>query len=161
MSQQVKKSSVPVLSARTAARLGAVQALYQMDVVQAPLADVLAEFGSWRLGNDFDDGQCGPADFPFLRDIVTGVLREQLRIDPLINSALAEGWTLNRLDSTLRAIVRAATYELIARPDVPVRVVINEYLQVTNAFFGDDERRFVNGVLDRLGRDIRAGEFSA
>ncbi|WP_137390714.1 transcription antitermination factor NusB [Rhodoligotrophos defluvii] len=160
MAEQVAKASQATLSARTAARLGAVQALYQMDVVQSPLPDVLAEFGSWRLGNDFEDGQCGPADFPFLRDVVTGVLREQLRIDPMINRALAEGWSLKRLDSTLRAILRAATYELTCRPDVPARVVINEYVEVTHAFFGDDERRFVNGVLDRLARNIRTTEFT-
>jgi N utilization substance protein B len=156
---KASKPAKPVLGPRTAARLGAVQALYQMDVVQAPVADVLAEFGSWRLGDDFEAGQCGPADFAFLRDIVTGVLREQLTIDPLINDALAEGWSLNRLDSILRAILRAGTFELAFRPDVPFKVIINEYVQVAGAFFADDEYRFVNGALDRLARVVRAADF--
>jgi N utilization substance protein B len=153
------KAAKPALGPRTAARLGAVQALYQMDVAQAPVADVLAEFGSWRVGDAFEDGQCGQADLPFLRDIVTGVLREQLSIDPLVNDALAEGWSLNRLDSILRAILRAGTFELAYRPDVPFKVVINEYVQVTSAFFADDEYRFINGSLDRLARTVRAGSF--
>lgn len=157
--EQATKPAKPALGPRTAARLGAVQALYQMDVAQAPVADVLAEFGSWRLGEDFEDGQCGPADFPFLRDIVTGVLREQLTIDPLVNDALAEGWSLNRLDSILRAILRAGTFELAHRTDVPFKVVINEYVQVTSAFFSDDEYRFINGALDRLARKLRASSF--
>jgi len=159
MADKAGKPAKPVLGPRTAARLGAVQALYQMDVVQAPVSDVLAEFGSWRLGEDFEDGQCGPADFPFLKDIVTGVLREQLSIDPLVNDALAEGWSLNRLDSILRAVLRAGTFELAFRPDVPFKVIINEYVQVTSAFFSDDEHRFINGALDRLARTIRPSDF--
>ncbi|MGF7160027.1 N utilization substance protein B [Rhodoligotrophos appendicifer] len=159
MSEPAQTTRDKTLMPRTAARLGAVQALYQMDVAHSELADVLAEFGSTRLGEDFEGGQCGEADFPFLRDLVTGVLREQLTIDPMINAVLAEGWALNRLDATLRAILRAAAYELTSRRDVPVRVVINEYVQVTHAFFGTDEPRLVNGVLDRLGRSAREKEF--
>ncbi len=148
-----------LLGARTAARLGAVQALYQMDLVQSDMADILAEFGATRLGEDFEDGQCGRADFPFLSDIVTGVVREQRRIDPALNDCLAEGWTLARLDSILRAILRAAAYELVARRDVPARVIINEYMEIAHAFFDEDEPGFVNGVLDRLAHNHRAEEF--
>lgn len=145
---------------RTAARLGAVQALYQMDLVQSDLSDILAEFGASRLGEDFEGGQCGMADFAFLRDLVTGVIREQRVIDPALNACLAENWALSRLDSTLRAILRAAAYEIVARRDVPVRVVINEYLDITHAFFEDDEPGFVNGVLDRLAHSHRADELA-
>lgn len=148
------------LSARTAARLGAVQALYQMDLTQADLADVLAEFGSTRLGEDFEGGQCGTADFPFLEDLVRGVLDAQRTLDPTVNESLADGWTLARLDSILRAILRSGAYELMARRDVPAKVVINEYLEIAHAFFGADEPRFVNGVLDKLARRFRPEELS-
>lgn len=137
-------------SARSAARLGAVQALYQMDIAGADLADVLAEFGSVRLGEAFDDGECGEADFEFLKALVTGVLEQQREIDPLINERLAQGWKLARLDATLRAILRAGAYELKNRQDVPPRASISEYIDVAKAFFGGDEPKVVNGVLDNL-----------
>ncbi len=137
-------------SARSAARLGAVQALYQMDIAGADLVDVLAEFGSVRLGEAFDDGECGEADFDFLKALVTGVLEQQREIDPLINERLAQGWKLSRLDATLRAILRAGAYELKNRQDVPPRASISEYIDVAKAFFGGDEPKVVNGVLDNL-----------
>lgn len=137
-------------SARSAARLGAVQALYQMDIAGADLSDVLAEFGSGRLGEAFEDGECGQADFEFLKSLVKGVLAEQREIDPLINERLASGWKLSRLDATLRAILRAGAYELKHRPDVPPRASISEYIDVAKAFFGGEEPKVVNGVLDNL-----------
>ena len=137
-------------SARSAARLGAVQALYQMDIAGADLADVLAEFGSGRLGEAFEDGECGEADFEFLKALVKGVLDEQREIDPLINERLASGWKLSRLDATLRAILRAGAYELKNRKDVPPRASISEYIDVAKAFFGGEEPKVVNGVLDNL-----------
>ncbi len=143
---------------RSAARLGAVQALYQMDIAQADLADVLAEYGSLRLGEGFDDGECGPADFAFLKDLVETVVRDQKLIDREVDAVLMEGWKLARLDSTLRAILRAAAAEIIFRPDVPGRVILNEYIELTLAFFGQDEKGFVNGVLDRLARQRRGPE---
>lgn len=137
-------------SARSAARLGAVQALYQMDIAGADLADVLAEFGSVRMGEAFDDGECGEADFDFLKALVKGVLEQQRDIDPLINERLASGWKLSRLDVTLRAILRAGAFELKNRKDVPARASISEYIDVAKAFFHGDEPKVVNAVLDKL-----------
>ncbi len=140
---------------RSAARLGAVQALYQMDIAKTDLSDVLAEFGSVRLGENFDGGECGEADFEFLSSLVRGVLDEQRTIDPLINERLAGGWKLSRLDATLRAILRAGAYELKHRTDVPARVAISEYIDVAKAFFdGGDEPKVVNGVLDKLAHEF-------
>jgi N utilization substance protein B len=147
--------------ARSAARLGAVQALYQMDIAQSDLSDVLAEFGSVRRGEGFDEGECGKADFAFLKDVVETVVRDQTLIDREVNDTLAEGWRLDRLDATLRAILRAAAAELVFRPDVPARVVINEYIELTGAFFGEEEKGFVNGALDRLARRRRPDEMPA
>lgn len=146
--------------ARSAARLGAVQALYQMDIAGTDLADVLAEFGSVRLGETFENGECGEADFALLRDIVEGVVRDQRLIDQSVNAHLAPGWTLGRLDATLRAVLRAAAYEVLFRPDIPGRVTISEYVDVAHAFFDGDEPRVVNGVLDALARERRPEEFS-
>ncbi len=137
-------------AARSAARLGAVQALYQMDIAQADLADVLAEFRAGRLGEKFEDGECGDADFEFLSALVKGVLAEQRTIDPQINDRLAGGWKLSRIDSTLRAILRAGAFELKHRQDVPARVTISEYIDLAKAFFDGDEPKVVNGILDKL-----------
>lgn len=141
-------------SARSAARLGAVQALYQMDMAQTDLSDVLAEFASVRLGEEFDNGECGEADFDFLKNLVTGVVKQQAEIDPLINDHLATGWKLQRLDATLRAILRAGAYELKQRHDVPAKVAISEYIDVAKAFFSGDEPKVVNGVLDKLAHEF-------
>ena len=141
-------------ASRSAARLGAVQALYQMDIAKSDLADVLAEFGSVRLGDEFENGECGDADFEFLSSLVRGVLEEQRVIDPLINDRLAGGWKLSRIDSTLRAILRAGAYELKFRRDVPPRVAISEYIDVAKAFFEGEEPKVVNGVLDKLAHEF-------
>lgn len=143
---------------RTRARLGAVQALYQMELADTDLTDILAEYGVGALARGFDDETATSEDFEFFRDVVSGVVREQRQIDPRINTCLAEGWRLDRLDSILRAILRAGTYELSHRKDIPAPVVINEYLDVAHAFFEDDEPKFVNGVLDRLARQLREAE---
>lgn len=140
---------------RTRARLGAVQALYQMELADTDLADILAEYGAGSVARGFDEESSTRDDFEFFRDIVSGVVREQREIDPRINGCLAEGWRLDRLDSILRAILRAGTFELAHRADIPAAVVINEYLDVAHAFFEDDEPKFVNGVLDRLARQVR------
>ena len=144
---------------RSSARLGAVQALYQMDIAGTDFSQVLAEFGAGRMGEIFEDGECGEADFAFLKDIVEGVVREQNEVDRAVESHLAANWTLSRLDSTLRALLRAGAYELIFRTDVPARVAITEYVDVAHAFFEDDEPRVVNGVLDALAHARRAREF--
>jgi transcription antitermination protein NusB len=144
---------------RSSARLGAVQALYQMDIAGTDFAEVLAQFGAGRMGETFEDGECGEADFAFLKDIVEGVVREQQAIDRAVEDHLAAAWTLGRLDSTLRAVLRAGAYEIMFRADVPARVSITEYVDVAHAFFEAEEPRVVNGVLDALARAHRAGEF--
>lgn len=146
--------------ARALARLGAVQALYQMDVAGSDIADVLAQFEADRLGRDGDGNRIGNADLRFFKDLVAGVLREQARIDPDIDAHLAKGWRLNRLDSTLRAILRGGAYELHGRPDVPARVVIDQYVQLAHAFFEGEESKVVNAVLDRIARETRAAELA-
>jgi transcription antitermination protein NusB len=144
---------------RSAARLGAVQALYQMDLAGTDVGEVLAQFSSRAAGEAFDDGQCGEADFPLLKAIVDGVVREQTAIDPALNAALDPTWPLNRIDATLRAILRAAAYEIMFMPNIPARVTITEYLDVAHAFFAGDEPPLVNGVLNKLAREKREGEF--
>ncbi len=150
--------------ARSAARLAAVQALYQMDATRIGLDDVIAEFSSYRFGqgDSMDERAKGeiPAepDQPFFADLLRGVVREQDRVDGLIAAHLPKGWRLSRLDSTLLAILRSGTYELIARQDVPFKVVIDEYLNITHAFFAGEEPGLVNGILDRLAHELgRAG----
>ncbi|MBA5776869.1 transcription antitermination factor NusB [Stappia sp. F7233] len=144
---------------RGAARLAAVQALYQMEVGGSQLADVLGEFEAFRLGKEVDGDQYREADAAWFRDLVAGVVAEQRSIDPKIHTALTEDWPLKRIDTTLRAILRAGSFELLRRKDVPARVVINEYIDVTKAFYEGDEPRLVNGVLDRLAHTLRSEEF--
>lgn len=146
---------------RGASRLAAVQALYQMDVGGVSLEDVLAEFETWRLGRELDGVTYREADPAFFRDLVSGVVRDQRELDPRIQVAMMDGWPLTRLDVTLRAILRAATWELSGKKDVPAPVVISEYVDVAKAFFEKDEPRIVNGVLDKLAREIRPKEFAA
>jgi N utilization substance protein B len=143
----------------SAARLAAIQALYQMEMTGTDAADVVAEFRDHRMADANDAAGCQQADTAFFADLVKGVVAGQRRIDPLIDAQLAEGWRLKRIDSTLRAILRAGTYELMEKADVPARVVINEYVDVAHAFFEGDEPKVVNGVLDALARAMRAGEF--
>ncbi len=147
------------LPRRRAARLGAVQALYQMEVGGAPLNEVLAEFASRRRGPEFENGQCGEPDPKLLEDIVRGVVKHQKEIDRAVNRHLAEDWKLPKLDATVRAILRAAAYELLFRKDIPPKASINEYVEVSHAFFGEaDEPKFVNGVLDALAHEHRTAE---
>ena len=151
----------PRASSRSAARLAAVQALYQMDMTGIDLNEVIAEFEAHRLGKEIEGCQYADAEAAFFRDLVEGVVREQLEIDPLIDRQLAEGWRLTRVDSILRAILRAGAYEILKRGDVPARVVISEYVDIAHAFFGEDEPKVVNGILDRLGHRARPSEFAA
>lgn len=149
------------LAPRSAARVAAVQALYQMDLAGTDLTDVIAEFMSLRFGPDAEDQNLKDADQGFFADVVKGVVRRQREIDPLINQQLAQGWKLTRIDSILRAVLRGGVFELMERTDVPGRVVIAEYIKVSQAFLSDDEPKVVNGVLDRLARKLRVGEFGA
>ncbi len=146
--------------ARAAARLGAVQALYQMDIGGSDVGETLAQFSSRASGDDFEDGQCGEADYKHLKIVVDGVVREQACIDPLVDGLLDKGWPLHRLDTTVRAILRAGAYELMFMDKVPARVAISEYVDVASAFFGSEESNFVNGVLDRMARQRRPEEFA-
>jgi N utilization substance protein B len=146
---------------RSAARLGAVQALYQMDLSGSDVGETLAQFSARVMGENFEDGQCGEADYRHLKDVVDGVVREQKTIDPAVDQILDKAWPLHRLDSTVRAILRAGAYELMFMDRVPARVAISEYVDVADAFFGTEEPRFVNGVLDRLARLKRPQEFAA
>ena len=153
----------PVRSAnqRGAARLAAVQALYQMDVGGAPLPSVVAEFEAHRLGREVEGITFLPADAAFFRTLVGGVVDVQRKVDPMIDDALPPTWPLTRIDLTLRAILRCGVFELLEKRDVPARVVISEYVDVANAFFNADEPGLVNGVLDRIGRSARPSEFAS
>ena len=143
---------------RSQARLAAVQALYQMDLAETDLAAVIEEFKAHRLGSDLENGTAAQADPEHFADLLKGVVRRQREIDPMIDRQLAEGWRLTRIDSIVRAILRAAAFELMELEDVPPRVVISEYIEVAHAFFEGDEPRVVNGVLDSLARKLRPGE---
>ena len=144
---------------RGAARLAAVQALYQMDVAATPLNAILAEFESQWIGREVEGSQYLPAEAAFFREIVGGYLREQRRLDPLIDQTLAGGWPLTRIEAVLRAILRAGAYELDQRRDVPARVVVSEYADVAHAFLDREETGMINAVLDALARQLRASEF--
>ena len=147
--------------ARSAARLAAVQALYQMEVTGAAMAAVRSEFEAHRLGAEIEEeggAQYHDADLDLFRAILSGVVDDQSRIDRLTDQALVAKWPLGRIDPTLRALFRAGGYELLARADVPPRVVIGEYLDIAKAFYTEGkEAKFVNAVLDHMARDARPG----
>jgi N utilization substance protein B len=152
---------------RSAARLAAVQALYEMDLAGADADAVLDGFKAdrWRsaIGNDPgpDAATSGAPDPATLEEIVTGAARRLGEIDALIAGALDQKWPLDRLEVLLRAALRAGTYELLAAPAVPPKVVITEYVKVASAFFGTGEMGLVNGILDRIAHDVRAAEMEA
>jgi N utilization substance protein B len=141
---------------RSPARLAAVQALYQHEMESTPLPRLIKEFHDHRLGAIIEDEQYHDAERDFFDDIVTGVDARRADLDALIAGRLAEGWTLERLDRPMRAILRAGAYELLARPDVPVGSVISEYVDVAHAFYDKRESGFVNGLLDAIAKEVRA-----
>ena len=159
--------------ARSSARLAAVQALYQMDVAGTGIEAVIEEFVHDRFSAPRPPGEDEPAppepeageaaivgaDATFFTALIRGTVRCQRDVDPVIDQSLAEGWRLVRIDSLVRAILRSAVFELMERTDVPARVVINEYIEVSRAFFDGDEPKLVNGVLDRLAKQFRPAEF--
>lgn len=151
--------------ARSAARLSAVQALYQMDIARTDVNAVINEFATIRaaagVAGEPEGAAIAKADRTFFGEILKGVVRLQPRIDPEIDQQLAQGWRLARIDSILRQILRAALYELIERTETPARVIINEYIEISKDFFDGDEPRVVNGVLDRLARVHRADQLPA
>lgn len=161
-----KKQASAGVKPRSLSRVGAVQALYQMDLAGTDLTDVIEEFVVHR----FEPQKAGPvdesrddslegADATFFAEILKGVVRRQRDIDPMIDDQLATGWRLVRVDSILRAILRAGVFELLERQDVPGKVTINEYINVAHAFFDEDEPKVVNGVLDKIARATRPKEF--
>jgi transcription antitermination protein NusB len=143
---------------RSAARLAAVQALYQMDISGKGVVDALVEFEAFWMDREVEGITFQQAENGFFRDIISGVVREQRGIDLTVDAALTEGWPLRRIEAVLRAILRAGTYELMFRKDVPARVVISEYVDVTHGFYGEDEPGLVNAVLDSVTRKVRPGE---
>ena len=145
---------------RSAARLAAVQALYQMEVAGKGINEILAEFESHWIGGEIEGEQYEEADLGLFRDIVKGVLADQVAIDRETDATLQQGWPLRRVEAVMRAVLRAAGYELRGRADVPARVVITEYVDVAAAFLGADEVGMINAVLDKLARKIRAQEFA-
>ena len=145
----------PKARARSAARLAAVQALYQQHMENTPLARLLDEFHMHRLGAEVDGAQMAEAEVAFFDDIVRGNDARREEIDTLVQDKLAQGWTLARLDKTMLQILRAGTYELLARPDVPPATAISEYVDVAHAFFDAREAKFVNGVLDAVAKAVR------
>jgi transcription antitermination protein NusB len=143
---------------RSAARLAAVQALYQMDVSGKGVIDALAEFEAFWIGREVDGISFEPAENAFFRDLLAGVVREQRAIDSRIDATLAQGWPLKRIEAVLRAILRAGAYELMFRKDVPARVAISEYIEITHCFYAEDEPGLVNAVLDAIAREVRGDE---
>jgi transcription antitermination protein NusB len=145
---------------RGAARLAAVQALYQMEIAGAGINDIFAEFENHWLGSEVEGDKYLPAEAAFFKDIVSGVVRDQIKLDPLLDDSLNKSWPLKRIDAILRAILRAGAYELEHRKDVPARVVVKEYVDVANAFVDGEETGLVNAVLDQIARHFRASEFA-
>ena len=141
--------------ARAAARLGAVQALYQQEMEGTSVPALLHEFHNHRLGRVIEDVEYAEADIAFFDDLVTGVDARREEIDRTIAQKLSDQWSIERLDKPMRQILRAGTYELMARSDVPTGAVISEYLDVTHAFYDKREAGFVNGLLDAVAKAVR------
>ena len=153
------KAPNPKANRRGAARLAAVQALYQMEIAGKGLNDILAEFESHWLGREVEGEQYLPAEAAFFRDIVSGVVKAQRALDPRIDEALAATWPLKRIEAILRSVLRAGAWELETRADIPARVIVSEYVDVAHAFVDKTETGMVNAVLDQLARKLRGGEF--
>lgn len=160
MKTEAVAGRIDPMDGRSLARLGAVQALYQMEHSGIGVEGVIREFKNFRLGGELDGEAIRAADDGYFEDLVRGVLELQAKIDPFINKYLSQGWTLKRLDATARAILRCASYELIRRADVPARAIIDQSVDLANAFFdqGSEEAGFINAVLDKAGREVRPEE---
>ncbi|WP_106640682.1 transcription antitermination factor NusB [Allosphingosinicella vermicomposti] len=149
-------SATPARSkSRSAARLAAVQALYQLEMEKTPLRTLLHEFHQHRLGATIEEVEYTDAEVDFFDDVVTGVDARREELDAMIEKRLADGWSLSRLDKPMRQILRAGAYELAARIDVPTGSVISEYVDVAHAFYDKKESAFVNGLLDAIAKDVR------
>jgi transcription antitermination protein NusB len=153
-------SAVTTGRRRTAARLAAVQALYQIELTDAPAENVIREFAQNGLDVDINDEHFGEVDEPLFADLVRGAMARREELDHLLAEALTPDWPVERLERVLRAILRVGAYELLACEDVPMPVVISEYLDIGHAFFAGKEPGLVNGVLDRLARTLRPDELA-
>ena len=142
--------------ARSAARLAAVQALYQLEMEATGMPRLLDEFHQHRLGAEIEGDQYAEAETAFFDDVVQGVAARKDEIDGLLADKLAAGWKLERLDKTMLQVLRAGTYELLARADVPTAAVITEYVDVAHAFFESRDAKFVNGILDAVAKVVRS-----
>lgn len=151
-------TSAPSTSRRQAARLAAVQALYQWQEGQHGPAEIVEQFLSVRTGEAGEGGMRRDADRPLFKDVVEGAASHKDALQELVSAALSQDWTWNRIDRLVRAILLAGTYELVHRRDVPPRVAINEYVEIAHAFYDQGEPTFVNSVLDRVARQERASE---
>ena len=140
---------------RSAARLAAVQALYQQEMEATPLPLLLHEFHHHRLGATIEGVEYADAEVDFFDDVVKGVAARREELDTLIAGKLAKDWSLARLDKPMRQILRAGTYELVARIDVPTGSIISEYVDVAKAFYAKREAAFVNGLLDAVAKQVR------
>lgn len=145
----------PGRQARSVARLAAVQALYQMEVSSVGAEAVIREFSEHRFDRDIEDLTLAGADEPFFADLVRGVVAHQGEVDAAVARRLAQNWRLERIDATVRAILRAGVFELTHRADVPTEVVIDEYVELAKSFFEGPEPGFVNGALDGVAQDVR------
>jgi N utilization substance protein B len=152
MSNDQIDTGIKQANQRGAARLAAVQALYQMELSGTGVLEIVSEYENFRLGQEIDGDQYLKADPSWFRSIVSGVVRDQRLLDPLIADSLTEGWPLSRLDATIRAILRAGVFEILERKDVPVAVIVTEYVEIAHAFFDEDEPKLVNAVLDSVAR---------
>ena len=141
--------------ARTVARLAAVQALYQMELAGEGVETVISEFSNHRFDADIEGEPLAEADEEWFAEIVRGVIGDQRDIDATIKARLASNWRLERLDATLRALLRSGAWELAHKPDVPREIVIDEYVELAKAFFDEAEAKFVNAALDGVARDVR------
>ena len=144
---------------RGAARLAAVQALYQMDIASTGLNEILAQFEGHWIGREVEGEQYLPAERAYFRDLVAGVVDHQRRLDPMIDRVLASGWPLKRIEALLRAVLRAGAFELDCKHDIPARVIVAEYVAIADAFVDRDETGMVNAVLDQIARQLRTEEF--
>jgi N utilization substance protein B len=158
MSKDDARPDVKQANQRGAARLAAVQALYQMELSGTGVLEIVSEYENFRLGQEIDGEQYLKADPSWFRSIVAGVVRDQRALDPVIAESLIEGWPLSRLDATIRAILRAGVFEILERKDVPVAVIVSEYVEIAHAFFEEDEPKLVNAVLDSVARKLRPGK---
>lgn len=146
---------------RSAARLAAVQALYQMDMTGVSADAVIVQFLDPELRRQWSDSSMAEFDRGMFSQIVQGVSKQRDELIRIVGAALSADWTVERLEIILRRILEAGTYELTERTDVPPRVTITEYVDVAHAFYSGAEPGMVNGVLDKISRKFRDTEMSA